>query len=472
MGAEYEVTNVDAEVGAHADAPAKPQPKNEAVLENRNAIEKYFDFAGHKTNLATEARAGVTTFLTMAYILIVQPLMLSEAGMDFKALFTGTALASMIPTLLMGVLAKLPLALAPGMGLNAFMVYGVVFGMGRSWQFAITCVFVEGIIFLLLTALNIREQLVKAIPQHIKEAMAVGVGLFITFIGLQNGKIIIDDPATLTAQGKINTGDLAPEFQVTFVGLLVTSVLLAYKVKGALMIGIIVATIFGAFPGIEVTQGIAEDATFAPQDISPIAFKFEFDQLFTGDGMTVLFTMLLVDMFDTIGTLVGVCMQAELLEADGGIPNAKKALFTDAFGTALGACLGQSPVTCYIESAAGVEDGGRTGFTSVVTAFCFFISLFLAPLFLMIPGAATAPALIIVGLFMMKPVKKLDLEDPTEAIPAFVALIMMPLSFSIAAGLQWGIPLWVILKVATKRWAEVPLATYPAAIFLGAKFFY
>jgi AGZA family xanthine/uracil permease-like MFS transporter len=469
---------VDAEKGVNAtveapiDAPVKA-PAKDAVVENGNAIEKYFDFAGHKTSLATEVRAGVTTFLTMAYILIVQPLMLKDAGMDFNALFTGTAVSSLVATLIMGVVAKLPLALAPGMGLNAFFVYGVVFGMGRTWQFALTCVFVEGLIFMALTALNIREQLVKAIPAHIKESMAVGVGLFITFIGLQNGGIIIDDPATLTAQGKIN-GTMAESanFQVTFVGLLVTSVLLAYKVKGALMIGIIVATIFGAFPGIEVTQGIPEDATFAPQDISPVAFKFEFENLFTGDGMTVLFTMLLVDMFDTIGTLVGVCMQADLLEADGGVPNAKAALFADAFGTTLGACLGQSPVTCYIESAAGVEDGGRTGFTSVVTAFCFFISLFLAPVFLMVPAAATAPALIIVGLFMMKPVKKLDLEDMTEAIPAFVALIMMPLSFSIAAGLQWGIPLWVILKVATKRWAEVPLATYPAAIFLGAKFFY
>ena len=426
-------------------------------------MEKFFKLKEHGTTVRTEIIAGITTFLTMAYILIVNPLILSETGMDFGAVFTATALSSLIATLVMALVAKLPFALAPGMGLNAFFAYTVCLGMGYSWQFALTAVFLEGIIFIVLTFLNVREAIINCIPANIKKAISVGIGLFIALIGLINAKVIVGSPATTVSLGSIES----PEFVLCMIGLIITAVLHAYKVKGALLIGIVISTIIG-FP-LGLTK--PPSGSWAPPSLAPIFFKFDFSQVFTLDMVIILFTFLLVDMFDTVGTLIGVSTKAGLITKEGKVPRAKEALMADAVGTTVGACLGTSTVTTFVESAAGVEEGGKSGLTSLTVAVMFFLSLFLAPLFLMIPSAATAPALILVGLFMISPVKDIDLSDMTEALPAFLTMFMMPMTYSISEGIVFGILSYVLLKALTGKAKDVPVLTYIVAVIFVFKFF-
>lgn len=425
-------------------------------------MEKFFKLKENGTNVKTEIIAGITTFMTMAYILAVNPSVLSVTGMDKGAVFTATVVSSIVATLIMGLLANLPFALAPGMGLNAFFAYTVVLGMGYSWQTALTAVFIEGIIFLILTIFNVREAIVNSIPLNMKRAISVGIGLFIAFIGLQNSKIIINNDATLISLGDITSGSPL----LAIIGLLITSLLLAYNVKGAILIGILLTTLIGIPMGI--TQ-LSPYASFAPPSLEPVAFKLDFANIFHPNMFIVLFTFLFVDMFDTVGTLVGVCTKANMLTKSGEVPRCKQALFADAVGTIFGACMGTSTVTTYVESASGVAEGGKTGLTAVVAAVLFTISLFLSHIFLSIPSAATAPALIIVGLFMMTPILEIDLTDYTEAIPSFVCIIFMPFAYSIAEGITFGILAFTLLKLLTGRTKEITLFTWILSALLLIK---
>ncbi len=427
-------------------------------------MEKLFKLKEHGTSVKVEVLAGLTTFMTMAYILIVNPLILSETGMDFGAIFTATALSAGVATLVMALLANLPFALAPGMGLNAFFAYTVVLGMGYSWEFALTAVFLEGIIFLILTAFNVREAIVNSIPPTIKNAISVGIGLFIAFIGLVNADIIVGGGGTVVSLGVVTSGNGL----LAIIGIVITGVLLAFKVRGALLIGIVATTIIG-FP-MGITHLPAAGSSWAPPSLAPILFKFDFSHIFSMDMLIILFTFLFVDMFDTVGTLIGVSTKAGLIDEKGNIPKVKAALFADAVGTTLGACLGTSTVTTYVESAAGVAEGGKTGLTAFTAAILFLIALFLSPLFLMVPGAATAPVLVLVGLFMMTPIKKIDFDDFTEAIPAFLTIIMMPLTYSIADGIMFGMLAFVVLKVLTGKAKDVHPVTYIVGILFLLKY--
>ncbi len=428
-------------------------------------LNKFFKLEENKTNVKTEILAGVTTFMTMAYILAVNPDILSATGMDKHALFTATALSAFVATLVMALVARLPFALAPGMGLNAFFAFTVVLGMGHSWQFALTAVFLEGIIFILLTAFNIRELIVNAIPLPLKHAVSAGIGLFIAFIGLQNSGIVINNDATLVGLGDMGS----PAVLIALFGIVLTAVLLILKVKGALLIGIFVATIAGIPFGVtHMPEGHLVDV---PPSLSPIFMKFEFSQVFTLDMLIVLFTFLFVDMFDTVGTLVGVSSKAGMLDKDGKVPRVKQALFADSIGTFCGAIFGTSTVTTYVESASGVAEGGKTGLTSLATAALFLIALFFAPLFTMVPAAATAPALILVGFFMMSPILKIDFENYTESIPAFITIIAMPLTYSIAEGIVFGMLAYVLLKILTGKVKDISVVMIVLAILFVIKFF-
>jgi adenine/guanine/hypoxanthine permease len=428
-------------------------------------LEKFFKLKENKTSVRTEILAGITTFMTMAYILAVNPDILSATGMDKNALFSATALSAMVATLVMALVAKLPFALAPGMGLNAFFAFTVVLGMGHSWQFALTAVFLEGIIFLLLTAFNIRELIINAIPLSVKHAVSAGIGLFIAFIGLQNAGVIVNNDATLVGLGDMGS----PAVLIAIGGIVITAVLLALKVKGALLIGIFVATIAGLPLG--VTQMPEGHLVGAPPSLSPIFFKFEFAEIFTLDMLIVLFTFLFVDMFDTVGTLVGVSDKAGMLTKDGKVPRAKQALFADSIGTTVGAMLGTSTVTTYVESASGVAEGGKTGLTSLTTAGLFLIALFFAPLFTMVPAAATTAALVLVGFFMMSPILKINFDDFTEAIPAFITIIIMPLTYSIAEGIVFGMLSYVLLKLLTGKVKDISVVMIVLAALFVLKFF-
>jgi len=425
-------------------------------------VEQLFKLKAHGTTVRTEIMAGITTFMTMAYILAVNPGILSATGMPAGGIFTATALASLIATVMMALLANLPIALAPGMGLNAFFAFTVVLGMGYPWQLALTAVFVEGIIFILMSFFNIREAIVKSIPKNIKNAVSVGIGLFIAFIGLQNAGIIANNDATLVSLGNITKGPAL----VAIIGLVLTGVLLAFRVKGALLIGIIATTIVGIPFGVTT---VPKGWNPVSMPAAPLLFQFQFDKIFTLDFVVVMFTFLFVDIFDTIGTLVGVTTQAGIIGKNGDIPKVKQALLSDAVGTVVGACLGTSTVTSYVESAAGVAEGGRTGLTSLTTGLLFGVALFLSPLFLLVPGAATAPALILVGLFMLSPVKELDLTDFTEAIPAFLTIVMMPLSYSIAEGLVFGILSYIFLKAITGKFKDITVTTWIVGFFFILK---
>lgn len=415
-------------------------------------FEKFYQLKANGTTVKTEVLAGITTFLTMAYILAVNPNILSAAGMDKSALFTATAVASIVGTLAMALLAKLPFAQAPGMGMNAFFAFTVVLGMGYSWQFALTAILIEGILFFIMNVFNVREAIVNAIPNTLKSAISAGIGLFIAFIGLQSAGIVVNDDATLVKMGNITEGAAL----LGLLGLVITSVLLILKVKGALLLGILGTAILGIPMGITSFTGIVD----APPDPTPLFFQFDFNQIFTWDMLIVVFTFLFVDVFDTVGTLIGVCSKANMLDAKGQIPNAKKAFYSDAIGTTAGAIFGTSAVTTYVESAAGVSEGGRTGLTALVTAACFALALFFAPLFLSIPGAATAPVLILVGLMMLSPIKDIDLSDYSESIPAFICIIAMPLMYSIAEGISLGLLAYVLLNLIGKNQKKLSIAMY------------
>jgi len=431
-------------------------------------LENYFKLSENKTDFKTELIAGFTTFMTMAYILAVNPQILSAAGMDKGAVFTATALASVVATLVMAFYAKLPFALAPGMGLNAFFTYTVVLGMGHTWQFALTAVFIEGIIFILLTFFNVRELIVNSIPTNIKHAISVGIGLFIAFIGLKNAGIIVSNEATFVSLGKITDVSHSAAPMVTIISFLVAGTLLALRVKGALLIGILVGTLVGIPLNITIIPSSFE---VAPPSLSPIFMKFEWSEIFSMDMVVVCFTFLFVDMFDTVGTLIGVSSKANLLDSEGRVPRVKEALMADAIGTTAGAMLGTSTVTTYVESAAGVAEGGRTGLTALTTAILFLLALLFSPIFLMIPSAATASALILVGAMMMTPIKNIDLSDYTELIPVFFTIVMMPLTFSISDGIIFGVLSYVLFKILSGRFKEVSLVTFIVAILFIIKFY-
>lgn len=412
-------------------------------------LNKFFKLKEHDTNVRREVMAGVITFLTMSYILIVNPNILSAAGMDRSALFTATALASFVGTICMALIARIPIAAAPGMGLNTFFAFSVVLGLGYSWQMALTAVFIQGLIFILLTFFNVRELIVQSIPKTIKDAIPVGIGLFITLIGMQNAGLIIKNDNTMLALGEMSD----PHIWVAMLGLIVMAVLHYKKVHGAFLIGIAVSTIFAAILGlVAAPQG---SLMSLPPSIEPILLKFEWHNIFTFDMLIVVFTFLFVNLFDTLGTLLGVAKKANLMDENDNFPQIKNALFADALGTTFGAMLGTSTVTSYVESASGVAAGGRTGLTSLSTAFMFLLALFFAPIFLMVPASATAPALILVGLFMISSVVSLNFDDMTEALPAFLTIVMMPFAYSIAQGIVFGMLSFVILKSINGRFKQI-----------------
>ncbi len=403
-------------------------------------LKRLFGFDSTKTTVRTEIVAGLTTFLTMSYILAANPSMFSQLeGMPAGAVFTTTALAAIVGTLAMAFWGKMPFGLAPGMGLNAFFVYTVCMGMGYSWQFALTAVFIEGLIFILLTITNLREAIVNAIPASLKNAIGAGIGLFIAFIGLQNAGIISNNDATLVSLGTITEGSPL----LALIGLLITGVLVVKDVRGGMLIGILVTTLIGIPMGITDYNGVLS----MPHSISDIFCKFEWEHVLSLDMLVVVFTLLFIDIFNTIGTLVGVCTRANMLTPDGRIPRVKQAFMADAIATTVGACLGTSTTTTYVESASGVAHGGRSGLTAFAIAVCFAISLFFSPLFLAIPAAATAPVLVIVGLFMMVPIKNIPFEDYAESIPAFITIITMPMAYSISDGILLGMISYVALNL-------------------------
>lgn len=429
-------------------------------------LEKLFNLKKNHTTISIEIIAGLTTFMTMAYILAVNPGILGATGMDRGALFTATALASAIATLVMALLANLPFALAPGMGLNAFFAYTVVLSMGYSWQTALTAVFMEGIIFILLTLFNVREIIVNSIPLPVKHAISVGIGLFIALMGFHNAGIIVANKNTLVSMGSLNNHHV----WVALIGLSIIGILLIFRVKGAVLIGILAATLIGI--PLKVTTLPSAHWLDIPPSLSPILFKLNFKDFLKPDLFIVLFTFLFVDMFDTVGTLIGVSTKADMLDSQGRVPRAKQALFADAVGTTVGALLGTSTVTTYVESTAGITAGGRTGLTALTVAICFIVVLFLAPVFLMIPTSATAPALIIIGLFMISPITKVELENYLDSIPVFLTIIIMPLAFSISEGISFGVISYVLLRIFSGRWKQIPVVLYfLAALFIVRYFF-
>jgi AGZA family xanthine/uracil permease-like MFS transporter len=420
-------------------------------------MEKVFRLKENGTTFQREIVAGLTTFLTMAYILAVNPGMLGSIGngMTPEAVFTATVISSAIATMVMAFAANLPVALAPGMGLNAFFTFTVVFGMGYTWQLALTAVFLEGILFIILSFFKVREAIINAIPANLKKAVAVGIGLFIALIGFANAGIVVNDAGTVIGLGNISSGQPL----LALLGLVIMVVLFTLKVPGSILIGILVTTVLGIPFG--VTQ-IPENWSPVSTPAAPLLFAFDFkpESVLTFKFFTVFFTFLFVDIFDTVGTLVGVTTQAGLIDKNGKIPRVKQALLADAVGTVAGAALGTSTVTSYVESTAGVAAGGRTGLTSLVTAVLFLVALFLSPLFLLIPGAATAPALIMVGYLMLRPVTTIDFTDPTEGIPAFLTIVMMPFAYSIAEGIVYGVLSYVVLKLAANKFKDVSVVTW------------
>ncbi|MBN2814243.1 MAG: NCS2 family permease [Bacteroidales bacterium] len=426
-------------------------------------LEKLFHLKENHTNSRTEIIAGITTFMTMAYILAVNPLILSATGMDRDAVFTATALSSFVAIAIMAFFANLPIALAPGMGLNAFFAYTVVIQMGYSWEVAITGVFIEGILFIILSFFKVREAIINSIPINLKHAISVGIGLYIALIGFSNAGIIVQNDATL-----VSLGDLSdPKALLALSGIVITGILLVFKLKGALVFGIIITTLIGIPMGI--TPLPENGPVSLPPSLEPVWFSFDFSKLFTVDMLLVIFTFLFVDIFDTVGTLVGVCSKADLLDSRGNVPKASQALLADAIGTTAGAMLGTSTVTSYIESASGVQAGGRTGLTSLTVGILFLVSLFLAPVFLMIPGSATAPALVIVGLFMISPIQRINLDDYSESLPVFLTIIIMPLAYSISEGIAFGILSFVLIKTFTGKWKEISITLYILALLFLLK---
>lgn len=429
------------------------------ALESFN--ERRFKLREHGTDTRTEIMAGITTFMTMSYILAVNPAILSDAGMDGGAVFTATILASIIAMLCMSFYANMPFGLSAGMGLNAFFAYTVVSQMGMSWQFALTAVFIEGLIFIILSFTGIRESLFNAIPLNLKKAVSVAIGLFIALIGLINAGIVGVGEISLELSNIASA-----EGFVFFFALIVMVVLTARGVKGALLWGILASTIVGLITGV---THFPEGNTIMslPPTIKPIAFQLDFSNIFSFEMFSVLFSFLFVDIFDTLGTLTGVATKAKMLDKDGNLPDGSKALLADAVGTTLGALLGTSTITTFVESSAGVAEGGRTGLTALSTAVCFAIAAFFFPLFSIIPAQATAASLVVVGLFMLSTVVEINFSDITEAFPAFMTILMMPATYSIAEGISFGMISYAGIKLLTGRGKEVsPLVYGLAVIFL------
>lgn len=436
----------------------------ETVLQKKGLLEKLFKLSENKTDVKTEVIAGITTFMTMAYILVINPSILGDAGMDQGAVFVATAVSAAVATLVMAFFANYPFVLAPGMGLNAFFAYTVVKTMGYSWQFALTAVFIEGIIFILLTFLNVREKIIDCIPETLKNAVTAGIGMYIAFIGMANVGIVKQGGAIL------QIGNLRdPLVVLTIAGLIVTGVLLVRNVKGALLVGMLITSVAGMVLGlVDLPKGIVS----VPPSLAPIFGAFlqpDKAQIFSFQMLVIVFTFLFVDLFDTIGCLVGLSAKAGMLDENGKLPRAKQALFADAIGTTFGAILGTSTVTTYIESAAGVAEGGRTGLTALVSGMLFLVSIFFAPLFTAIPAQATAPILILVGVMMATAMLKIDFNDMTEAIPAFLTIVMMPLAYSIAEGLVFGIVSYAGIKLFSGKGKTVTTALYVLAVLFIVK---
>lgn len=428
-------------------------------------IQKTFGMDPAKHSIRTEIIAGITTFLTMAYILAVNPSIfgaLAAQGMPTDAVFTATALAAIVGCLVMSIYAKKPFGLAPGMGLNAFFVFTVCLGMGHSWQMALTAIFLEGILFILLTITNVRKLIVDAIPMNLKRAIGAGIGLYIAFIGLKSAGIIVSSDSTSVTLGPLSehTAILA------IIGLIITSVLVVLKVRGGMLLGILVTTIIGIPMGVTHFNGILS----TPPSISSIFCQFEWSQIFSWDMVAIVFTFLFIDMFDTIGTVVGVSVKSGMVDEKGNVDGINKVLMADAVATVAGAMFGTSTTTTYIESASGVSEGGRTGLTSFTIAVCFAIALLFSPLFLAIPGAATGPVLFIVGVMMAAPVKEIDWEDYSEAIPAFVTMLLMPLAYSISDGIMLGMISYVVINAFTGKFKKVSVTMWILAVLFVLRY--
>ena len=434
---------------------------------NNSFLDKVFKLSAHNTNVKTEILAGVTTFMTMAYILVVNADILGATGMDKSAVFAATAIAAFVGCIAMGFLANYPIALAPGMGLNAFFAYTVVLGMGYNWQFALCAVLIEGIIFIILTATNVREKIIDCIPAVLKHAVTAGIGLFIALVGLSNAGIVVNG-ATIVQLGNMHD----PLVLLSILGLIIAAVLIVKNVKGAFLLGMIIISVIGMVAGIvEAPKAIVS----AVPSIKPVflqALTVPASEIFSLNMVVIVFTFLFVDLFDTVGCLVGVASKGDMLDEEGKLPKAKQALFADAIGTTAGALLGTSTVTAFIESASGIGEGGKTGLTAVTTGVLFLLSLFFAPIFTSIPTQATAPVLIIVGVMMASSLTKIDFNDFTNAIPAFLTFAMMPLSYSIADGIIFGIISFTILKLVTKKYKEVNLSLIILSILFICKFIF
>lgn len=433
-------------------------------------LEKFFKLKENNTNVKTEIMAGITTFMTMAYILAVNPSILSATGMDSNAVLIATALASFVGTMLMALLANYPFALAPGMGLNAYFAYTVVIGMGYSWQIALLAVFVEGLLFIVLSLTNVREAIFNAIPMTLKSAVSVGIGLFIAFIGLQDAKLVVASEATLVTYQPFaeNVQSVGVGAVLALIGVLVTAILLIKRVKGGILFGILITWGLGILCeliGIYVPNPDAGMYSVVPTAIISLdfsSFSTTFGQVFTADFsaikimdfVVIMFAFLFVDMFDTLGTLIGVASKADMLDKDGKLPRIKPALLADSIATSVGAIFGTSTTTTFVESASGVTEGGRTGLTAVVTGFLFLLSLIFSPLFLSIPSFAIAPALITVGFYMMGAVLKINFDDMSEAIPAFLCIAAMPLMYSISEGITIGVISWTLINLISGKAKE------------------
>ena len=422
-------------------------------------LQKTFGLNPAKHSVRTEIIAGITTFLTMAYILAVNPSIFSaleSQGMPTNAVFTATALAAIVGCLVMSIYAKKPFGLAPGMGLNAFFVYTVCLAMGHPWQMALTAIFLEGILFILLTVTNVRKLIVDAIPVTMKRAIGAGIGLYIAFIGLKSAGIIVNSEATSVALGSFSE----PAVILSIIGFLITSVLVILNVKGGMLLGIIATTLIGIPMGVTNFNGVMS----TPPSIAPIFCQFEWSQILSWDMVAIVFTFLFIDMFDTIGTVVGVSVKSGMVDKDGNVDGINKVLMADAVATVAGAAFGTSTTTTYIESASGVSEGGRTGLTSFTIAVCFAIALMFSPLFLAIPGAATGPVLFIVGVMMASPVKDIDWSDYSEAIPAFVTMLLMPLAYSISDGIMLGMITYTVLNALAGKLKKVSVMMWILAV--------
>ena len=450
-------------------------------------MEQFFKLKERNTDVRTEIMAGITTFMTMAYILAVNPSILGDAGMDKGAVFTATALASGLACLLMALLANLPFALSAGMGLNAYMAYTVVLGMGYSWEIALTAVIAEGIIFIILSLTNVREAIFNAIPTTLKVGVSVGIGLFICFIGLQNAHIVVDGSTLVTIfsfSNSLRSGTFNSEgitVLLALIGMILTAFLVIKNVRGNILIGIVVTWVLGIIcqlAGLYVPNPeagfyslIPSGVFSAPASLAPTFMKLDFSSILSLNFFSVIFAFLFVDLFDTLGTLIGCASRANMLDEEGKLPNIRGALLADAIGTTAGACLGTSTVTTFVESSAGIAEGGRTGLTAITTGALFVLALFFSPLFLAIPSFATAPALIIVGFLMMQQVVKVGWEDPLEAIPAYIAIFAMPFMYSISEGISMGIISYVLLHIGAGKTKGMSPLMYVLAVLFILKYF-